>query len=454
MSTRSKYNKLKIKLINAVTHDNFDEVKKIINDNPFLKDSIHTIKTKDTNETLLEIASRRGRVNIVKFLLKKGYFSDLKEPIVKAIKHNRPNVTRILIKNIIDDTNEENRQYRINHMLYRLINHSDLRKTYNIIKTLINAGANPNEGSGFAEPLLIILIKRYDGDWEHSLFHVLNIDGDGGAIYPTEAQMTRVQKMNHEKLQKTINIMKLLIQKGADVNYRGCEVIDEYDYGYEINFSDYTKCVIDYALKYGKTPLLKVLLMNNANPDNPDENGNTPLMDEAGRYSDSENIDLLLEYYANINLKNKNNKTALSIAMENMEFVHFLKILLRANDITYNYIQHELNLEEIVQRCKNNAIEFYRDDNKACELMIYIIESGKYLDKNLLNGVLDAMNAVEWTGDFEISGNGLVNKIVRMLEGRETNISFNQFGKHKGRKIHTGKRGGRYYKSRGRKVYL
>lgn len=95
-----------------------------------------------------------------------------------------------------------------------------------------------------------------------------------------------------------IKIVKLLIDKGADIN---------------INAKEYGLTPLHRAAERNHAEIIKILLDNGANIDVKDKNGITPLYYAVDR-SNEKSVRMLLDYGANILIKNKNGLTPLQCA--------------------------------------------------------------------------------------------------------------------------------------------
>lgn len=219
---------------------------------------------------------------------------------------------------------------------------------------------------------------------------------------------------------KNLEVVKLLVEKGADLNIQD-------DWGYT-------------ALKYsfGNKFILKYLLEQNIDVNIPNRKGTTPLMffiknsKELG-VKEKEIIELLIEKGADINVMTKNNSSALSFAVEKLNY-DVVELLFKKganlNDsllINYNWCgstllmysiykeQFDIALLLIEKGVDVNQTNVYKDCaiivaiNKNNETIVKkLIEKGAHLNlkdflgNNLIFGALKNVNIVKMLVDAGI----------------------------------------------------
>ncbi|SHN64942.1 ankyrin repeat domain-containing protein [Desulfovibrio litoralis] len=197
-----------------------------------------------------------------------------------------------------------------------------------IIKELIRAGANVNlkDRAGFTA-----LIRAASGNTDQNVIVALVKAGADLTVKNNEGNTALIQAL---AFNKNFLVAKILIQLGADVNVR--------------NFYEQTALML--SVQRPDPTVTTELLKAGANINAKDKNGNTALMLAMGHYSDTflysddeyqedqpkeANVSLfikpkvittLIEFGADITLRNKNGYTALDIAKlkNNTQAVEFL----------------------------------------------------------------------------------------------------------------------------------
>jgi len=130
-----------------------------------------------------------------------------------------------------------------------------------------------------------------------------------------------------------LDIVKILIEKGANINYRGI----------------YGDTSLNLVSIKGHLEIMKYLIDNGANIESKNENGNTPLS-LAVKWSHVEIVKFLIEKGANINVKDINGNTPLSLALiwDEFDIINLLTI----NGAESHEIQLPLHTRSI-QDCRS-----------------------------------------------------------------------------------------------------
>ena len=106
-----------------------------------------------------------------------------------------------------------------------------------------------------------------------------------------------------------------LLSKGADPNYRD-----------ENGDPQYRPVVMEQAAVNKNSMYLQLCLERGANPDALDSYKSSPVIFQAVKHSQLENVKLLVKHGANLNVQNKSGNTPLhtAIAVKNYDIAHFL----------------------------------------------------------------------------------------------------------------------------------
>ena len=248
--------------------------------------------------TPLMIASRKGNVNIVAFLIRHGasidrevIFHSNNTAIHYAVENDRDSceVLSCLVENGADVNKGAN-----NNCTPLMI--ASRKGNVNNVACLIRHGADIDLQDEYGKTALHYAVENYHGSCE-----VLSCLLENGADVNKGANNNCTPLMIASK-KGNVNNVACLIRHGADIDLQ----------------DEYGKTALHYAVEnyHGSCEVLSCLLENGADVNKGANNNCTPLM-IASKMSNVNNVALLIRHGADIDLQNKNGRTALHYAVEN-----------------------------------------------------------------------------------------------------------------------------------------
>jgi ankyrin repeat protein len=205
--------------------------------------------------------------------------------------------------------------------------HAVSSNNMDMVKLLVEAGADVN-AAGSWPPLCRAVDENNTAIAEYLLDHGANVNA-----YPLDEGWGPLQETAH--VSNSIEMAKLLIARGADINSKGYPVLNSavnqeridlceflIQRGADVNAKDmWGNTSLYLAIRKDDTKFMNILIANGAEVDIKHEGGETALMSAAltGR---TEAAKLLLEAGANINAKNDRGQTALHrmLDVRNLDF--------------------------------------------------------------------------------------------------------------------------------------
>ena len=278
-----------------------------------------------------------------------------------------------------------------------------------IMKLLINHGAYINGANNQGETPLYIAVVNNALEATKLLIEKranLNIETENSFLTPL------MVAINSENEERSKELIKLLIENGADVNYN---ISDEYlDYGIDSRFSP-----LCYA---NNVETIELLIKNGADVNSHLENGITVLMNSNSLVKEK----ILTEKGANINaIDNEKNSVLMSILTKNKwneELLDMSKFLIdkgvdfklsnnEGNDALM--IASEIGLKELVKLLLEKGVDVKRKNNNGKTSLMFasasnsqetvqlLIEKGARINSVNNEGYNALMYAIE-TGNYEI----------------------------------------------------
>ena len=177
-----------------------------------------------------------------------------------------------------------------------------------LIKTLLEAGARPDDSSDDVTPLMVAV----QGDYPQ-VVQLLLAHGANPLAKDNEGQLPINHLFVSNDDPRKLEIVELLVQGGSDVNVA----------------NNKGETALMDSCGWGDIRELRFLLAHGARVNVRDNNGNTPLMHYL-KFSGSENKDvvkLLIAHGADVNQRNKAGETPLSLAKsrEDKQSIRFLE---------------------------------------------------------------------------------------------------------------------------------
>lgn len=293
----------------AIKNKDTEFAESLINDN-----QINLEERNEMQQTPLHLAIENKEEKIVSLLLEKG--ADInatdkyKNSILHiAVKSNQPQIVKKLLESKPQINISEKNIYDKTPIFYA--------KNNEIIKLLLehNASLTNIENNKIFE-LLLIAVKNSDEDLVNYLIkNGVNINIEKTTPESSSQTVLFEIEIPYEKsyLQQlsSFKFVQFLLNKGLEINaqdYEGNTVLHK---------------VVKQGLRKEVEHYVKFLLSQQANPNIQNNSGETPLHIAASLFSDNENtkennIRLLLDYGADFNLTNSENKTALKLAEDSL----------------------------------------------------------------------------------------------------------------------------------------
>jgi hypothetical protein len=239
--------------------------------------------------------------------------------------------------------------------------------------------------------------------------------------------------LEHATKTNNVDAIKFLISNGADVN----------------KANSYGRTPLDYAIKKNNVDMIKFLISNGAKVFDIDDLFTSGLLTdidlvktlyEAGidfnKDTHDGNLEWLLEY-----IKELYCIESLKIIYDQNFYIPLISAMICEN-------KYNKSVKYLISRGVKMDIPIATESGWSIEL--YPVDVAILMKNKEILDFLQRKSGIR-TNIFRRSQPNLPYDIHKKIDDY---IGLYGFGKHKGRKIHTGKRGGRYYKSRGRKVYL
>lgn len=195
------------------------------------------------------------------------------------------------------------KQERLDQQLILAVEAHDLTQ----VKTLIEQGASPNVKKSGGQPVLIVATKNGKGE---IVTHLIQSEAD-----PNLKDEKSRQSLHHASEHGHLDIVKKLLESNAHIDHA----------------DDRGQTPLIIASEQGNVEIVGELLLKSAKLDKQDKEGNTALMKIFGSHLTVDQqlavAKRLVDYGANLHLKNDDGKTALEIAVEQSdpEIIEYLK---------------------------------------------------------------------------------------------------------------------------------
>ncbi len=335
----------------AIEKNSKDMVEALINK------GINVNITDSEGRTALIRAAAKENMYIVDLLLKKGVdvaHKDVtgKTAIFYAIKTGNYPILKLLLdngKNIDINTTDTGG--------YTALMHAAKCGNKKIVEILLQKGANPTIKSSDGKTALEILILSDNYNPETEALLKRYMPADQTTVVSAELVEKYSRKLIDASISCDIEEVKRLLEKGANVNKLE---------------KDTNRTALIIAVDHNRNDIVKLLLQKNADVNHKDVTGRTALM-YAIENNNTEIVKLLLNSGADVNQTNKAGQTALIIAV-NHNRNDIVKLLLQKNaDVNHkdatgktalNYAVIYRN-EEIIKLLTNSRIESQKDEEKT-----------------------------------------------------------------------------------------
>jgi len=278
-----------------------------------------------------------GDIDMLDDLIQKGFSLDFKDsngctPIMIAVENYQLELIKYLLKRNINVNERDNnghtaiiRALSDRRLQSKVINDEFMGNVKQILELLLNHGANVNDRNKSGVTLLMMACQYGHKDLVDLLIHHGAIVHDttsigyspliyacqnghldivsllislGADIHQKDEQ--QYTPLIHAVDGRSIETVKYLVQKGADVNVKDCMGQTPLMHVGQIRFIEAMECLLDH----------------NANVDIQDNRGETCLIQSISFGNYEPIVRLLLQYQADITLRDHNNKTALDYAKE------------------------------------------------------------------------------------------------------------------------------------------
>lgn len=248
--------------------------------------------------SILTIASKYGNIEVVKYLLEQGLDINGGEgfvpPVVMAVKNNHYDLVKYLIEkgaNLVPNSDFYN-------VLYEAANNGNTQ----MIDLILKSGYPLDDNYLFSTATKAIKNRNID-----VLQYLL---GNGYDL--------KVKKDGESLLEYAddYNIAKVLVEGGLDINEynKSAKDLKMLEYLFENGASP--NRILENAITYGNTDILKLAIKYNANINCKNEIGTTALI-EATKLGSRGCVKILLQSNADIGKKDRMGKTALDYAKDN-----------------------------------------------------------------------------------------------------------------------------------------
>jgi ankyrin repeat protein len=302
----------------AANSDNTNAVK-------ILLDAKADIEAKNGNgNTALHEAAKTDDAGLISLLLQAGATVDATNredttPLMLAVTGNRTNAVRVLLEHKANPNRPGvgSRNFPPSRSTNALPVMFAIWSGYDdVLKLLLDAGANPEAGSPYAEPLFDAINNYHVGAVQLLLDHganpnIRNREGHSPLSFAAERY-------------RPAPIISALLEKGADPNERdsdGGTPLFHVQHVEVVRLLIEHKADVNATLADGKTPLMTIadtnimalLLDSGAKMDLQDSNGDTALHHMVDRPA-ANAVAILLEHKANPNVQNNSGLTPLDLA--------------------------------------------------------------------------------------------------------------------------------------------
>lgn len=346
----------------AIGNDKFEIVKALIEKNPML---INVTQTSN-NYSPLTCAALQKNFKIVEFLISKGAQINKKEEfndvgsnvLIAAVFRDNTDLVKYLLNEGADPNLLDN--YEFSPLFYAMANKCDIY----IAKLLLDHGANihtqNNEmveaaSEGYLEAITLFLNKGLNPDSEDSNGDtILTKAAWEGNIDILKYAMQAGANINHEgvgqntalvlaTLNKQCNMVKFLLEAGADMHHRSPN--EDYD----------GNRVLTFACLFGWLDIIKLLIDKGIDVNSRFVLGSTPLLITAAR-ADLNCLELLVEAGADVNHSDDNQNTALTYATQNRDLLILEYLLSLGLDINHQNINGDTPLICAAKLGNNKAV--------------------------------------------------------------------------------------------------
>lgn len=272
--------------------------------------------------TPLNRSINNNSLDMVKFMLDNGSDINLKHPLLNSLFCQNVEIANYLIKNGADLSVKDDKGSSIFHYVSYINDEFFIRK----------------------------IINFYNGD-------LSEING---------INKTKISPLEHACELNNMIVVKILIENGADVNFKGktklqsnaliCAIENNnynlckylLDNGTDVNFG-FPRKPINVASTIADVDILNLLIDNRADVNLIDESEKTPLM-IASSIGNEEIVDLLITSGANVNEQNKEGFTAILYSLNNQHQKVFEKLLSYGADIFIKNDFGESVIEEMMKK--------------------------------------------------------------------------------------------------------
>lgn len=315
---------------------------------------------------LMEALMSTVGTRVAKFLIEKGADLNIvsKNGDTALLLARHFETIKLLVEKGVD-VNVKNKQNET--PLFKAIQREDAKS----VKFLIENGANVNE-EGKAILLLPILRKKLD---------IVKLLVENGAKLETKSR-DDMTALDYAVIYKEAEIAKYLLEKGAILSLKSIQRIVSENYNIEFvklliervanvdaKYTESGVTALMYAAKYGRVEVAKLLIEKGANVNLQGDRGETPLIMgiDAGSI---EMVSLLIEKGANLEIAENTNGTTPLIEAVLTSSLPILKLL----------VEKGANLDKQDNDGNTALIAAAANDEEAPELIKFLLEKGAKKD--------------------------------------------------------------------------
>lgn len=347
------------------------------------------LKIKEIEVSSFAFAFNTYNPQIIKLLLNKGFNVNedvlqdkrffslfdgkkyLESSVARACKNNDTQFLKLLVEKGANRFDTEDLRQACEHL------------NFEMVQILVENGTIVNKKSN----------KNNQGFWYRDNLSPLSIVCQNSAVEPINGNCASSLDIKSEEV---FNIIKYLIENGADVNIDSpLMVACSFEYGYRKKTGHENQFYADINLD-----IIKLLLEKGADVNDTDESGDSVLMEAINRINGFELAKLLIDNGANVNHKNKSGDNCLFLLQNG------------PNDEE----EEESNAEKTLKLLIDNDANINEKNNMGMTpLMKYSFENNERLVKILLDRGADINIKSEMTA-FDLTTNESIKESIKKFQ--------------------------------------